>query len=101
MKCPECGGSGGTSKRPEGYHGDRLMWNCPTCQGSGVMELAVYCLGYAVIASNKTGNPYRPLSEQEVEELARLPKLDLIAGKIDVMYNPKGQLVVLRAGRKE
>jgi hypothetical protein len=38
---------------------------------------------------------YRPLSSEEEAKLPRLPRLDLLAGRIDEMYH-KGRRVTLR-----
>jgi hypothetical protein len=119
FKCEECGGSGQTSKRPEGYFGDRLIWSCPTCQGSGYMVLAVEKYPDIVQGIESRCPPYRgerrpvrtqlqppiyrPLTSEELEELLNDVIPDgpnwyelLVKGRLEVNY--KGAPVTLIPG---
>jgi hypothetical protein len=101
FECNTCEGRGRIEFGPP----KNFMWSvvyahktCPTCRGSGYMALGVE----TPVPFGRTGASFTvPLTDAEIEKLARLPKLDLLAGRIDVMYDPQNLLVTLIPWEKE
>jgi len=70
LPCDKCGGKGHTSKRPEGYHGDRLLWNC-TCDNGKIPHVVVWEFEH----SRPYGDEQRVASPVMVQGKLTLPDL--------------------------